>query len=263
MPPRTPAPTYSLKSRDRCWITKPISAIARWSCTPAPVASTRRKGTHHRPAFERLGRAREEEPSRPRRVRRIGDDGVERAHQLRRQRPTEVVLDARGRERRIRELSLQKGDQPRIDVHDREVRDRRGRAVATYKERKRERGQVVVTEQEHAAADECTGLVDRKQAPDLRVHRAVALIQLESCGRAAANGFRELAHERRELVRDDDTPPAAARARGGRRASSCRLRRARARRASAAPAAAPRRRNACGAHHRRRRRSGPAARPPG
>ena len=92
-------------------------------------------------------------------------------------------------ERRIRELSLQKGDQPRIDVHDREVRDRRRRAVATYKERKRERGQVVVTEQEHAAADECSGLVDRKQAPDLRVHRAVALIQLESCGRAAANGL--------------------------------------------------------------------------
>ena len=164
-------------------------------------------------ALERVRRAGEEEARGRRRVRRIGDDGVERANELGRQRPAEVVLNARGRERRIRELSLQKGNQPRIDVYDREARDRRRRAVATYKERKRERGQIIVSEQQHAAADECTGLVDREHAPKLRVHRAVALIQLESCGRAAAYDLRELVHERRELVRHDDTAPAAAWAR--------------------------------------------------
>ena len=150
------------------------------------------------PLVERLGGAREEEGRARGRVGRIGDDGVERAHQLRRQRPAEVVLDAVGRERRSGELPLQEGDERRIDVHDREARDRRGRAVVAHEQPERERGQVVVAEQEHAAADEGAGLVDRQEPPELRVDRAVALVELEPGGRPAPDGARELAHERRE-----------------------------------------------------------------
>ena len=54
------------------------------------------------PVVERLGGAREEEGRARGRVGRIGEDGVEGARQLRRQRPAEVVLDARDRERRVR-----------------------------------------------------------------------------------------------------------------------------------------------------------------
>ena len=49
----------------------------------------------------------------------------------------------------------------------------------------RQRGQVVVAEQEHAAADEGTGLVNREETPELRVDRAVALVELEPRRRPA------------------------------------------------------------------------------
>ena len=162
------------------------------------------------PIVQRLGGARQEERRSRGRVRRVGDDGVERAPQRRRQRPTEVVHDAASRERRSGELALEKGDQRGIDVHDREARDRRARAVVAHEELKRERGQVVVAEQEHAAADEGTGLVDREEATQLRVDGAVTLVELEPGGRPAPDGLRELARERREPGRDDDPPPAAA-----------------------------------------------------
>ena len=180
------------------------------------AGAPRPEGEEHvaAPLVERLGGAREEEGRARGRVGRIGDDGVERALQLRRQRPAEVVLDARRRERRSGELALEKGDERGIDVHDREARDRRTRAVVAHEQPERERGQVVVAEQEHAAADEGAGLVDRQEAPELRLDRAVALVELEPGGRPAADGARELAHERREPGRDDDPPPAAPRACG-------------------------------------------------
>ena len=89
------------------------------------------------------------------------------------------------------------------------------RAVVTHEQPKRKRGQVVVAEQEHAAADERTCLVDREEAPELRVDRAVALVELEPRGRPGPDCPRELAHERRERRRDDDSAPTAAGARRG------------------------------------------------
>ena len=215
MPPRTPAPTYSLKSREMFWITKPISAIARCSCTAAPGRRDPKERNTSPPRSSSASAARERKRDAPAVVYGGSVTTVSNAPaQLRRQRPAEVVLDARRRERRSGELALEKGDERGIDVHDREARDRRTRAVVAHEQPECERGQVVVAEQEHAAADEGTGLVDREEATELRLDRAVALVELEPGGRPAPDGARELAHERREPGRDDDPPPAAARARG-------------------------------------------------
>ena len=126
------------------------------------------------------------------------------------------MFDAGDRERRVCELVLEEGDQRGIDVHNREARDRGARAVRTHEQLERERGQVVVAEEEDAAADERARLVDREQSPELRVHRAMALVELEPGGRPATDGLRELAHEGRELAADDDSAAAAA---GARRAA--------------------------------------------
>ena len=213
---------------------------------------------------ERLGGAREEERRSRGRVGRIGEDGVERADELRRQRLPEVVLDAADRERRFGELAREEGDERGIDVHDREVGDRRARPVVADQQPDRERGQIVVAEQEDAAADEGAGLVDGQEALELRVDRAVALVELEPGGRPTPDCPRELAHERREPGRDDDSAPAAGRARScSSRGEGRRRRRARGRQASTESVAPPRRSRASGARRRRRRRSAPAARPPG
>ncbi len=230
-------------------------------CGAGPPRAEREE--HVAPLVERVRRAGEEEPSARGRVGRIGDDGVELACQLLRQRPAEVVLDARDRKRRVCELNRQEADQRGVDVHHREPRDRRVRAEAVHEEAQRQAGQVVVAEQEHAAPDERAGLVDREQAAELRVHRAVALVELEPGGRAAAHGLRELAHEGLQLVGEDDPAGAAARARSRAEPKPALRRRARAPPASAAPAVSPRRRTAGGARRRRRRRSGPAALQPG
>ena len=66
----------------------------------------------------------------------------------------------------------------------------RARAVRTHEQQERERGQVVVAEEEDSTADKRARFVDREQSPQLRIHCAMALVELEPGGRPATDGLR-------------------------------------------------------------------------
>ena len=101
------------------------------------------------------------------------------AAQRTRHRLPDVVLHGEGRKGGARKLPRDVRDYRRIEVDDGELRDRGLRAEAPNDTVDRERRQVVVAEDQDPAPHESVCLVQREDAAQLGLGRAMALVEIE------------------------------------------------------------------------------------
>jgi hypothetical protein len=160
---------------------------------------------------KRVRRPRQEQTCGRDRVRRIRDDRVERAQKARRQRLAEIVLKSRDRKRRAPELAPDEIDDLGVDVQNAEVRNGRPGSEAPHHAIDRKRRQVVVSEEQDATADQRVGLVDRQYSPQLRLHRAVALVEVDPDRGRALRQPVDRCDERRRLTVESDSAATACR----------------------------------------------------
>jgi hypothetical protein len=119
------------------------------------------------------------------------------------------VLESRDRKPRAPELAPDESHDLGVDVEDAQVLDGRFGAEPARDAVDRQGRQVVVSEQENPPADERIGLVEREYPPQLRLDRAVALVELRPRTRRTLRQPIDLPDQRRRLLTECDSAAAA------------------------------------------------------